>query len=580
MGGLFGSGDGAPHRAYVLRSQYLLPTDPPNLSWSDGSLEPVEEELVEGEWELQVHAANTDSDGWHYAFNWEFVFHAAVTRQDLVRKRIWLRRRHQDVHAAAHHHHGGIVGCIRVILTPEEEGAVLERAGCPSGVVDEVECVHADMGRLAPVEGKLVCPEPTGVDMDHVAGKIALVRVDADAAQGTVGPPFVDEALQAAAAGASAVLLVCSTQHWQTRPSCSNGVDQASDLRVPVVWVRECDGGHLRAGATCQLSFNLRPGAASVTDVRSTSAAASRGKEKLTGEWEWAGESETSDDDDDAGEEEGEMQGDKESWMQESKKALRDKARWIASLASSHAPPPPSGAAAPEWAVEEDGGEHGGAARQGEDGLVGIGRALAGDVQRDLSEVQQMLEDNVRFFSGCPEQTLKHYKRCTELCVAAMITLHGMGAVVEAVSAVAEKHDISPEVAGNGFWAQLRVLSCCLKKIKGKLRTMASERDSLLFGTRVKTLLHGLTPSFPPSLPPSLPPFLPSFPALLGCAPECVEQDEQQQRCVQCVDMRRPALLTLLALSRVRVAKCTRLDTVDKAPKAPPTPGCLAHAEA
>ena len=127
------------------------------------------------------------------------------------------------------------------------------------------------------------------------------------------------------------------------------------------------------------------------------------------------------------------------------------------------------------------------AARQGEDGLVGIGRALAGDVQRDLSEVQQMLEDNVRFFSGCPEQTLKHYKRCTELCVAAMITLHGMGAVVEAVSAVAEKHDISPEVAGNGFWAQLRVLSCCLKKIKGKLRTMASERDSLLFGTRVKT---------------------------------------------------------------------------------------------
>ena len=178
---------GMTGHSFPLRSQYLLPTDPPNLSWSDGCLEPVEEELVEGEWELQVHGATTDGDedGWHYAFGWEFNFHAAVTRQDLVRKRIWLRRRHHDVHAGPRREDdGGIAGWIRVILTPEEEGAVLERAGCQSGVVDEVQCVHADMGRLAQVEGKLVCPQPADRDKgsvkDLVYGNIAMVRVLSD----------------------------------------------------------------------------------------------------------------------------------------------------------------------------------------------------------------------------------------------------------------------------------------------------------------------------------------------------------------------------------------------------------------
>jgi len=528
-----------------LCSQYLLPTDPPNLSWSDGCLEPVEEEIVEGEWELQVHGATTDGDedGWHYAFGWEFSFHAAVTRQDLVRKRIWLRRRHHDVHAAPRREDdGGIAGWIRVMLTPEEEGAVLERAGCQSGVLDEVECVHADMGMLAQVEGKLVCPQRADGDKgrvrDLVNGNIALVRVlsDSEASGALEDLGFVDQAKEAAAAGASAVVLMYSERHWQSPPSCRNGVDLPAELHVPVVWVRACDEGPLRPGATCQLSFTRPAHASSVARAsvaRSTHFAVSGAKQTTrthtrkqrtgesasskqrtgecqhtthtrkqpTGEWEWAAEAGSSSDDEHnvrLGEE-----GDKQSWLHSSKKAVEDKAAaWLASLASYHAAPLRSAATAPEWAVEEDGadqagaprsGEEGGAPRSGEEGLPGIGAELASDVLRDLSEVQLMLSDNARFFSSCPEQTLKHYKRCTELCVAGNVTLHDMPAVVQAVAAVASKHDISPSVCGNGFWAQLRVLSCCLKKIKGKLGTMASERQSLLFGTRVKTLLHGQT---------------------------------------------------------------------------------------
>jgi len=62
---------------------------------------------------------------------------------------------------------------------------------------------------------------------------------------------------------------------------------------------------------------------------------------------------------------------------------------------------------------------------------------------------------------------------------------------VTGVAAVAGMHDISVEVQGNGYWAQLRVLSCCLKKIRKKLQCIAEERHSVFFGTRVKSLLHG-----------------------------------------------------------------------------------------
>ncbi len=72
------------------------------------------------------------------------------------------------------------------------------------------------------------------------------------------------------------------------------------------------------------------------------------------------------------------------------------------------------------------------------------------------------------------------------------MTRQGLGALVQGVAAVAAMHDVSIDVQGNGYWAQLRVLSCCLKKLKKKLRAIGCERDSVFFGTRVKSLLNGL----------------------------------------------------------------------------------------
>ena len=77
--------------------------------------------------------------------------------------------------------------------------------------------------------------------------------------------------------------------------------------------------------------------------------------------------------------------------------------------------------------------------------------------------------------------------------MSALISLDKMGPLVQGVANVAEMHDLSPVTQGNGYWAQLRVLSCCLKKIKTKLAAMASERSSVFFAARVKKLQHGLS---------------------------------------------------------------------------------------
>ena len=83
---------------------------------------------------------------------------------------------------------------------------------------------------------------------------------------------------------------------------------------------------------------------------------------QTTGEWEWASEAgESSDEEHSVRLEE---QGDKQSWLHSSKKAMEGKAAaWLASLASYHAAPLPSAATAPEWAVEDDGADQAGAPR-------------------------------------------------------------------------------------------------------------------------------------------------------------------------------------------------------------------------
>ena len=140
-----------------------------------------------------------------------------------------------------------------------------------------------------------------------------------------------------------------------------------------------------------------------------------------------------------------------------------------------------------EWMEEENG-----AGWEGET-LPAIGQPLASNVHKDLRELHDMLEDNLKFFVSSPEQTLRHYKRCSEVCVSTILTLQDVAPLVQGVATVAAMHDVSRNVQGNGYWSQLRVLSCCLKKMKKKLVSIKSERESVFFGTRVKSLLHGLT---------------------------------------------------------------------------------------
>jgi hypothetical protein len=302
-------------------TQYLLPTDPPHLSWSDGSLEPFEEKIVEGEWELQVHAASTDADGWNYAFNWEFVFHRDMTSKDLVRKRIWRRRRHDEVESLPDHR-GGILGCLQVsALTPEEEGAIQEiGAGdrqAVSGPVEEVECMHALFGAPVDLDGLLVWaqPETAHQDLDNateVCGNIALVRRDPPGeARPRTG--FVDKAFRAAVAGARAVVVVNTCDELLAPWVWGHDLTDAAQVRVPVVCIRANDEATLRAGAFCRLSFRVRT---RVGPQKPSAVSAERkGRE---GEWEWADEASSDDNALESGEErEEEPVGD--TWMAHSK---------------------------------------------------------------------------------------------------------------------------------------------------------------------------------------------------------------------------------------------------------------------
>ncbi len=304
-------------------SQYLLPTDPPHLSWSDGSLEPFEEKIVEGEWELQVHAASTDADGWNYAFNWEFLFHGDMASKDLVRKRIWRRRRHDEVESLPDHR-GGILGCLQVsALTPEEEGATQEiGAGhrrAVRGPVDEVECMHALFGAPVDLEGLLVWarPETAHQELDNateVCGNIAMVRRDppGDARPRT---GFVDKAFRAAVAGARAVVVVNTCDELLSPWVWGHDLMDAEQVRVPVVCIRSTDEVTLRSGAFCRLTFRVR------RSVDSDSLKPSAGvveRKSSEGEWEWGDEASSDDNALESGEE-GEDEPVGDTWMAHSK---------------------------------------------------------------------------------------------------------------------------------------------------------------------------------------------------------------------------------------------------------------------
>ena len=85
-------------------------------------------------------------------------------------------------------------------------------------------------------------------------------------------------------------------------------------------------------------------------------------------------------------------------------------------------------------------------------------------------------ERGSRFFNSSPEQTLKHYKRCCHCFMDALISLQHIDKTIMQIADLAAMHDVADSM-GNGFWAQLRVVSCCLKKLRKKTAAITSERE-------------------------------------------------------------------------------------------------------
>eukprot|EP00288_Rhodomonas_lens_P006246 CAMPEP_0177734286 /NCGR_PEP_ID=MMETSP0484_2-20121128/24148_1 /TAXON_ID=354590 /ORGANISM="Rhodomonas lens, Strain RHODO" /LENGTH=176 /DNA_ID=CAMNT_0019247745 /DNA_START=98 /DNA_END=625 /DNA_ORIENTATION=+ len=100
----------------------LLPTDPPSIAWSNG-IPATKEDINEEEWQLQVVAGVTDSNGWTYSFNWNFTFEAAQSSKTFVRKRFWVRRYAKDMGESNPALTEGIRGWLYVLCAGEEEAA-------------------------------------------------------------------------------------------------------------------------------------------------------------------------------------------------------------------------------------------------------------------------------------------------------------------------------------------------------------------------------------------------------------------------------------------------------------------------
>ena len=328
-------------------SQNLLPTDPVHLSWSDGSLQPFQEKIVEGEWELMVHAGSTDANGWNYAFNWEFVFHPKATAQDFVRKRIWVRRRHDaieelvlprlpDSRSAA-----GLVGCVRVLPVT---GTVDE--GAAHGT--DVECMHALFGQAGEVDGALVWAQPATaheelLNQTQLCGNIAIVQRDTPGGELSMrkGTGFVDKTFRAAAAGARAVIIVNYADELLAPWKSDHDLMDAGQILVPVVCVRGRDEEALLPGAWCQLSFNPED---TTRDMNSSDIPKSRaskglgegdghGGGRIAGEWEWAADS---DDYLEIGEESSDEEEAGKTWLEQSKLLMQENARCLSERLASN----------------------------------------------------------------------------------------------------------------------------------------------------------------------------------------------------------------------------------------------------
>lgn len=112
--------------------------------------------------------------------------------------------------------------------------------------------------------------------------------------------------------------------------------------------------------------------------------------------------------------------------------------------------------------------------------------------------MERELEANLKFFSGQNSSSTTNAaaaavggggpREQARLCAAALALVEEMKPLAGKVAEQAFLHDL-PGVTGNGYWALLRVLDCCLSRLLSKVKNLSSERESVFFAARASTLM-------------------------------------------------------------------------------------------
>ncbi|EKX51250.1 hypothetical protein GUITHDRAFT_134743 [Guillardia theta CCMP2712] len=265
---------------------------------------------------------------------------------------------------------------------------------------------------------------------EQLEGKIALARRDPLEKEGP-RTGFVDKVCRMVQAGASAVILVNNTDELIAPWKWKNDNFDAELIKVPVVCVRESAGQYFSSGNFCKIRFQH------ASPPFFENPASIFGAETIL-----------------------ELLGNDAEASRVSGEETMD---WVIENED-------------ELLIED---------------LMPLGFNLSSSLQKDIRELKEEMEENLRFFNSSPEQTLKHYKRCCHCFMDALISLQHIDKTIMQIADLAAMHDVADSM-GNGFWAQLRVVSCCLKKLRKKTAAITSERESVFFGTRIKSLLYPL----------------------------------------------------------------------------------------
>jgi len=113
-----------------------------------------------------------------------------------------------------------------------------------------------------------------------------------------------------------------------------------------------------------------------------------------------------------------------------------------------------------------------------------VGSDLSGSVVKMIGGLRNAAEDNLNYFSSLAIK----WKNFSTLMVELLLVIADLEASVAKIASLGAQNDAG-DVVGNGYWSLLRVLHCCLRKMRSKVVSITSERDSIFFQARSSTLL-------------------------------------------------------------------------------------------